>query len=209
MTKGWHVGPLCDIDGKVILDKQRQLLDTFDKIWPISSTLIGWPITWLKEFIWRIKISILHVLGWKRPFLHISVNLNSRTGVWVFVWKRLILIRSRSVVVLRILYRFSENGDNRQGNKWRVFDPYWTANIILSVSNGKTHVTFFIPRIEPLDSVSVYRSDWRWVILYDVIIIWPQWKDIESRLVIKRLSVAKRPLNRPIRIVFDQTGNYV
>ena len=32
MTEGWQVRPLCDIDGKVILDKQRLLLDTYDKI---------------------------------------------------------------------------------------------------------------------------------------------------------------------------------
>ena len=36
MTECWQVRPLCDIDGKVILDKQRLLLDTYDKISLIS-----------------------------------------------------------------------------------------------------------------------------------------------------------------------------
>ena len=68
---------------------------------------------------------------------------------------------ARSVVMVRILHRFSENGDYQQGKKWckwRVFDPYWTATIISGISNGNTHVHFLIPRIESLDNVSECRT---------------------------------------------------
>ena len=117
---------------------------------------------------------------------------------------------ARSVVMVRILHRFSENGDYQQGKKWckwRVFDPYWTATIISGISNGNTHVHFWFQELS-LWIMFPNVGRW-WVISYYVMISWPQRKDFKSRHVIKWLSVAKRPRNRPIRIAFDETGSVV